>query len=161
MEETTGVPDEQNDAENEEENGEKRENQNDEEKKEEEEEEYVEPWRKDIRLMYIRLMVEKLGNLKAEQWLRMIEKIENRTVVFDFLDNVENVKLLFVKFGASMLPSLNEFPSTKGRFIYFLRRLNREEITDTNYKQAMLIGSCSENPVRDFSVYVNNAIVPL
>lgn len=144
------------------ENGSKDKKEND--KQPEEAEEYVEPWRKDVRMLYIRSIVEKLGNIKADQWIRMIDKIENREAVFDFLDNVENTKLLFVKVGAAMVPSLNGFPSTeisKGKFVYFLRRSNREEITETNYKQAILVGSVSDNPMRDFSIYVNNAMVPL
>lgn len=132
--------------------------------KPDEPEEYVEPWRRDVRMLHIRAMVEKLGNIKPDLWIRMINKIENREPIFDFLDKVENAKLLFVKIGASMIPSLNGFPSaeiSKGKFVYFLRRSNREEITEVNYKQAMLVGSCSDNPIRDFSIYVNNAMVPL
>lgn len=135
-----------------------------EEEKPEEPVEYVEPWRRDVRMLHIRAMVEKLANVKPDLWIRMINKIENRDPIFDFLDKGENTKLLFVKVGASMIPSLNGFPSvelSKGKFVYFLRRSNREEINETNYKQAMLVGSCSDNPIRDFSIYVNNAMVPL
>lgn len=149
----------------EEEEEEKREgDKNDDEKQPEEVEEYVEPWRRDVRMLYIRSMTEKLGNIKPDQWIRMIDKIENREPIFDFLDKIENSKLLFVKVGAAMIPSLNVFPSldiSKGKFVYFLRRSDREEITETNFKHAILVGSCSDNPMRDFSVYVNNAMVPL
>lgn len=132
-----------------------------EEKNEVEEEEEIEEWRKDVRMQYIRSMVEKLGNIKTDQWIKMIEKDTNLDVIFQFLDNVQVRKLLFVKAGATLAPSLSEFPTIKGKFIYFLRRSDHEEITDLNYAQAMLVGSCSENPIRDFSIYVNNAIVPL
>lgn len=124
-------------------------------------EEELEEWRKDKRMQYIRSMIEKLGNIKLDQWIKMINKDDNKDVIFEFLNNVEIKKLFFVKSGATMLPSLNEFPSIKGKFIYFLRRSDCEEITDANYTFAMLVGACSENPIRDFSVYVNNAIVPL
>lgn len=129
-----------------------------------EEEEYVEPWRKDPRLLYIRAMMEKLANMKTDVWIRMIDKSENREPIFEFLDNVEHTKLLFVKIGAAYYPSLNGFPDaeiSKGKFIYFLRRSNRTEITEKNVKNVLLIGTGSENPIRDFSVYTNNAIVPL
>lgn len=127
-------------------------------KKEEEDEE---PWRKDCRLVYIRTMLEKLANIKPDQWSKMINKEENRAIVFEFLDTVQPTKLLFIKVGASIIPSFNEFSVAKGRFIYILRRSDREEITETNFQQTMLVGVCSENPTRDFSVYVNHSIVPL
>lgn len=127
----------------------------------EEEEEELEIWRKDKRMQYVRSMVEKLGNIKLEHWIKMINKDDNCDIIFEFLNNVDIKKILFVKSGATMSPSLNEFPSIKGKFIYFLRRSDRELITEENCTQAMLVGSCSENPIRDFSVYVNNAIVPL
>lgn len=129
-----------------------------------EEEEFIEPWRKDPRMMYIRSMMEKLASVKLDQWIRMMDKDENREPIFEFLDNPDIRKLFFVKVGTGMNPCLNGFPDTeisKGKFVYFLRRSDREPITELNYKQAILTGSCSDNPIRDFSVYTNNAIVPL
>lgn len=127
----------------------------------EEEEEELEEWRKDARIRYIRFILEKLANLKSEQWVKMLDKDDNLDMILEFLNNVDIKKLLFMKVGPTMIPTIDQFSTFKGKFIYFLRRTDREVITDGNYTEAMLVGSCSENPIRDFSIYVNNAIVPL
>lgn len=129
-----------------------------------EDEEHVEPWRKDARLLYIRTMMEKLANMKTDLWIRMIDKCENREPIFEFLDNVEHRKLLFVKIGTGYFPSLNGFPNaeiSKGKFIYFLRKSDRMEITEKNVNSVLLTGTGSDNSIQNFSVYTNNAIVPL
>lgn len=129
-----------------------------------EQEEAMEPWRKDPRITYIRTIVERLLSVKTDHWIKMIDKPEMHDTIYEFLNNVDVKKLFFIRLGANVVPSLHGFPAAetiKGKFVYFLRLCDRQEITEDNFAKVLLSGSCSDNPIHEFSVFVNSAIVPL
>lgn len=121
----------------------------------------------DERVQFIKYYVEKLANIPAEQFNKMMSNVDNRENVMSFLNNDDNVKLLFGGIGA-LTPHLNTFPSVSaavkeptGTIVYFFRRLPQTPITPENIRNVLMVGSCSENAIKSIATFTDEIMVPI
>lgn len=118
----------------------------------------------DLRVKYFENFVLKLVNSKSEIWKKMIMLDEHREKIFLFINKSAYRSLFFTNNGMLVVPSLNSFPLDglgTSKFAYFLRKPGVGELKEETIREALIVGSCSNNPIRDLAVLTDSVYVPL
>lgn len=118
----------------------------------------------DPRLKFFENFVVKLSNTSREKWTKMVNISEHREKIFQFMNDSSIPILFFWNNGSLMLPQLEKLPGDgigKGIFVYFMRTKNAEELTTENMRDLLLIGSCSNKPIKDLVSLTDGVYVPV
>ncbi|XP_077869744.1 dynein beta chain, ciliary-like [Saccoglossus kowalevskii] len=115
----------------------------------------------DPRYDFISDYVLKSFKVKPDKWSKCIGVDENRLLMTEFFEKVDNTQLIFQSSAAGLIvPQLDWPTNLKQKAIYFVRK-NKDAIQKDNIKNVLVYGDISYSPLEQLSALVDEVLVPL
>lgn len=104
----------------------------------------------DSRLDFICDYVLKTLKLKQDKWEKLLSSEDNRQVLQNFLDRVENRTLVVSLTAAGLLQSSPAFTASRNKAVYFLKR-SRAALSPDSMKERLVYGELCSAVLDQFS----------
>lgn len=107
----------------------------------------------DSRLDFICDYVLKTLKLKQDKWEKLMSSDDNRQVLQDFLDRVENRTLVVSVTAAGLLQPSPAFTASRNKAVYFVKR-SGASLTPDSMKERLVCGELCPAVLDQFSAVV-------